>query len=94
MDRQFTEQPQLVKSYPLNSEQAENQRGEAVQGERPHGKRVDKGARHPQTFKLSSDLIARLGHYVVDRSRKDGRRVEKSEVAEEAIDEFLTREGY
>ena len=54
----------------------------------------DKGSRRTQTFKLSLDLITRLGHYVVDRARKDGRHVEKSEVAEQAIDRFLSSEGY
>jgi hypothetical protein len=54
----------------------------------------DKNYRRTQTFKLHEELIARLGHYVVDRSIKEGHRIEKSEVAEQALDRFLKEEDY
>ena len=57
-------------------------------------KRSNKGARRPQTFKLPPELVARLGHYIVDCSCKDVRRVEKSEVVEESLDKLLTDKGY
>ena len=57
-------------------------------------KRGNKGARLSATFKLSPELVARLGHYIVDCSCKNFRRVEKSEVIEESLDKFLTGKGY
>jgi hypothetical protein len=57
-------------------------------------KRGNKGTRRSQTFKLPPGLIVRLGHYIVDCSYKDVRRVEKSEVVEESLDQFLTGKGY
>lgn len=41
------------------------------------------------TFKLTPDLIERLGHYAVRRTREEHRKVTKSEVVEEALGEFL-----
>lgn len=57
-------------------------------------KRGNKGTRRSQTLKLPPELVARLGHYIVDCSCKDFRRVEKSEVVEESLDKFLTGKGY
>lgn len=65
-----------------------------ISAEQSQSNKYPKGSRRPQTFKLSPGLIKRLGHYVVDRSSKDGHRIEKSEVAEQAIDEFLSKEGH
>jgi len=53
-----------------------------------------KNCRRTQTFKLHPELVARLGHYAVDRSLKEERRIEKSEVAEQALDKFLKEAGY
>ena len=52
-----------------------------------------KKERRVQTFKLPSELIGRLGHYIVDCGQKEGHRVEKSEIAEQALDEFLKDKG-
>lgn len=65
-----------------------------LSAEQSQSDKFSKGSRRPQTFKLSMGLIKRLGHYVVDRSSKDSRRIEKSEIAEQAIGEFLNKEGY
>ena len=54
----------------------------------------NKRERRVQTFKLPIELIGRLGHYVVDRGVKERRSIEKSVIAEQAIDKFLEREGY
>ena len=48
-----------------------------------------KRVRQHRGYKLPPDLIKRLGHYVVDHPA-----VEKSEVVEEALDKFLTDNGY
>ena len=53
-----------------------------------------KNSRLPQTVKLPAELIARLGHYIVDRGMQEGHHVEKSEIAEQALDKFLKEEGY
>jgi len=53
-----------------------------------------KNAKKSVTLKWPWDLDARLGHYVVDRSYKEHRNVERTEVAEKAVDEFLRKEGY
>jgi len=53
-----------------------------------------KNSRRAQTLKLPTGLIARLGHYIVDRSMEEGHRIEKSDVAEQALDKFLKEEGY
>jgi len=45
-------------------------------------------------FRISWNLNARLDHYVADRKREERRNINRSEVAEQALDEFLTKRDY
>jgi len=57
-------------------------------------KRGDKNSTKGVIFVLSWDLNARLDHYVAERKRKEHRNVDRSEIAAQVLDEFLTKEGY
>jgi len=48
----------------------------------------------PAAFKLTLEVIERLGHYTVRRTREEHRKVTKSEVVEKALDEFLKAKGF
>ena len=43
----------------------------------------------PAAFKLTPEVIERLGYYTVRRTREEHRKVTKSEIVGEALDEFL-----
>jgi len=99
MDMPFTQRLEQVKSHPFNNEEAGDQYGGVVQEEqaqprRGRRKRANRLSKKPVSFKLSLDLMERLGHYRVHRTRVEGRSVTNSEVAEKAVEEFLTKEGY
>ena len=84
---------------PSNNEKAEAHRAnilekELLQPKRGRRKQDNQVAKEPVNFQWSPDLIERLGHYVVHRKRVEGRKVTMSKVAEKAVDEFLTKEGY
>jgi len=63
-------------------------RSPELPGERGGQRRRTKRDRERVTFMLPSDLKRRLRHYLADHPK------EMSEVAEKALDEFLTQEGY
>ena len=95
----FTEKLEQVGSHPFNNGEVGDQQGEPPQEELPQTKRgrkkrLNKNSTRPVNFVLSLDLIERLGYYRVWRTRVEGHTVTNSEVAERALDEFLTREGY
>ena len=95
----FTEGLEQVDNHLLNNGEAEDQKGEAMQEELPQPrrgpkKRVNKNSRKQVTFLWSWALERRLGHYIVERNYKEHRDVDRSEVVEQAVDEFLTREEY
>ena len=48
----------------------------------------------PAAFKLTPEVIERLGHYTVRRTREEHRKVTRSEIVEEALDEFLADKGF
>jgi len=48
----------------------------------------------PAAFKLTPEVIERLGYYTVRRTREEHRKVTKSEVVEEALDDFLKGKGF
>lgn len=99
MDTPFVEKLERVESHPHNNTEAEDQQGEAVQEELPQPKRgrrkrVDKNSMKPVNFQWSWEFDARLEHYLADRSGKEHRKVDRTEVVVQAVDEFLTKEGY
>ena len=69
------------------------------QGEQPRQKPGRKKKDNmPQTdlasFKLTPEVIERLGYYVVRRTREEHRKVTKSEIVERALDEFLRGKSF
>ena len=100
MNMPFTERLKQMESRSLNdNEEAADQRDEIVQEEqakprRGPKKRVNENSRTSANFKWSWDLDARLDHYVADCKRKVHHNVDRSEVVEKVLDEFLTKEGY
>ena len=90
-----TEKLQQIGNYPLDdNSQGETGQEEHVQQKRGRKKRVNKNSTKPVNFRWSWDLDARLEHYRAERSREEHRTVERNEVVEQAVDEFLTKEGY
>lgn len=72
---------------------------ELQQGGQPRGKpgrkkKDNMSQTDSAAFKLTPELIERLGHYAVRRKREEHRQVTKSEIAEEALDEFLRSKGF
>lgn len=65
-----------------------------VRRKRNTTKRQNKNTRVPASLRLSPGLIRRLEHYIADRRYEEQHRVERSEVAEEAMDKFLSDKGY
>ena len=73
------------------TEESEEERSQQRLGRKKQG---NKPLRFPATFKLPPDLIERLEHYIAHRKRVECRKVEKSEVVEEALDKFLRDNDY
>lgn len=72
---------------------------ELQQGEQPRQKPGRKkkdnvSQTDPAAFKLTPEVIERLGYYAVRRTREEHRKVTKSEIAEQALDEFLKTKGF
>jgi len=57
-------------------------------------KRVNSNSRKQVTFKWSWEIEKRLGFYLVNRNYEERRDVDRSEVVEQAVDEFLRDKGY
>ncbi len=90
-----TEKLQQISNYPLDdNSQGETGQEEHVQQKRGPKKRVNKNLGRPVNFNCPWELDARLDNYRADRKRKEERIIDRTEVIVQALDEFLTREGY
>ena len=99
MDRSVKEKFQEIDGHPFNNEETEYQQGEAPQGELPKPTRGRKRRANKNSTKLvnvrwSWEFDARLERFRADRSAKEHRKVDRAEVILQAVDEFLTKEGY
>jgi len=99
MDTQFKEKLEEVVSHPINSSEAEDRQGEAVQEELPQKtrgpkKRVNENSRTSVNFKWSWDWDACLDRYLADRKQKEHHHFNRTDVIVQVLKEFLTKEGY
>jgi hypothetical protein len=83
------ERLEQMQNQPLNNEEFGHQGGRRGRKKRPNG---NSGA--PVSFRWPWELDARLDNYRADRKRKEHRVIERTEVVIEALEEFLTKEGY
>ena len=95
----ITEGFEQLNREPLNNGGSENRSSERIE-EKPirlkpgPKKRLNGNSRKQVTFKWSWEIEKRLGLYLVNRNYEERRDIDRSEVVEKAVDEFLTKEGY
>ncbi len=87
-----------MENEPLNNEKSKYQGRdtleELLQPKRGRKKRSSKNLGRLVNFNCSWELDARLDSYRANRKRKEERVIERTEVIVQALDEFLTGQGY